>query len=279
MFSRIAPAASIAPVVFAFGSVHAQFSFEERLALDQPPSVIAHRSAILGKAPENTLAWIQNAIDLGVDVVHINPQRTADDEYVLMHDSSLNRTTDVESVFAEGPPDGPTRQQRGGRDFVGDYRLADIKRLRILNGYGVGEHPVPTLDEALDLAERGTLVLLGLKTYEIDSLAAGLEGRKTQSIMFFELYYSGTDQSKLSELSETTGIDASVTLFGSRDYVADLNDIYAQLGPKLKMVIVDSSHLTKDFVARMEELRLHLVISGWDGPEDYALVHEADPKP
>ena len=60
----------------------AQVSVNERLALGQPDTVMAHRSAEMDGMPENSLAWIQAAIDRGVDMVHINPQLTADDEYV-----------------------------------------------------------------------------------------------------------------------------------------------------------------------------------------------------
>ena len=104
----------------------AQVSVDERLSGDQPHAVIAHRSAEMGGAPENSLAWIRKAIERGVDMVHVNPQLTADDRYVLMHDSTLNRTTDVADVFPSGPPGGPTREQRSGKDYVRDLSLIHI---------------------------------------------------------------------------------------------------------------------------------------------------------
>ena len=98
----------------------AQVSVEARLAEGQPPMVVAHRTAVFGDHPENTLTWLEAGIERGVDMLHINLQRTADGQYILMHDQTLNRTTDVESVYSEGAPGGPTREQRGGQDYVGD---------------------------------------------------------------------------------------------------------------------------------------------------------------
>lgn len=54
--------------------------------------IIAHRGAS-GSAPENTLAAIQHAIDIGVDSVEIDVRLSRDNEVYLMHDSKVNRTT------------------------------------------------------------------------------------------------------------------------------------------------------------------------------------------
>ena len=206
-------------------SAHAQMSVDNRLTSNQPKAVMAHRCADIKGAPENSLAWIQSAIDLGVDMVHINPQLTADDQYILMHDQTLNRMTDVENVYAEGPPNGPSRQQRGGKDYVRDYTLAQIKQLRLLTSEGAPTDPVPTLHEALDLIDERVLVVLGLKNYEFESLSKALAGHETQNVLLWDLYYSGTDQSKLRDLAAATDLDVAIVLFRSRDYLADFEKI------------------------------------------------------
>jgi len=233
----------------------------------------------MGGAAENTLAWLGYAIERGVDAVHINPQRTADGHYVLMHDNTLNRMTDVEEVFPEGPSSGPTRDQQGGKDYVGYYTLDEIRQLHVTKGAPGGRQPVPTLEEALDFIDGRVIVLLGLKSYDRPSLAAVLRGRDTGNILLFELYYSGTDQSKLRDLAAATGLGVDVALYGSRNYVKDLNGIHAQLGTSLRGIHVKSSGLTHEFLSRMGDLGLRLFISGWDGGEDYALVDRADPGP
>lgn len=56
------------------------------------PLVIAHRGAS-SLAPENTLASVKKALQLGVDVVEIDVHRTKDRELVVIHDSTIDRTT------------------------------------------------------------------------------------------------------------------------------------------------------------------------------------------
>ena len=81
------------------------------------PLVIAHRGAS-AYAPENTLAAVDRAAARGVDWVENDVQRTRDGELVVLHDDSLQRTTDVEEVF---PDRAPWK--------VSDFTAAEIARL------------------------------------------------------------------------------------------------------------------------------------------------------
>ncbi len=60
--------------------------------IDLPP-VIGHRGAA-AMAPENTLAGLRRAHELGCRWVEFDVRLTVDDELVLMHDERLDRTTD-----------------------------------------------------------------------------------------------------------------------------------------------------------------------------------------
>src|SRR5262245_15103723 len=62
---------------------------------DSGPVTIAHRGAS-GYAPENTLAAVRKADKLGFDWVENDVQRTKDGKLVVMHDTTLARTTNVE---------------------------------------------------------------------------------------------------------------------------------------------------------------------------------------
>ncbi|WP_017594031.1 glycerophosphodiester phosphodiesterase [Nocardiopsis potens] len=116
---------------------------------------VAHRGAA-GYAPENTLAAIDEADARGATTVEIDVQRSKDGELVIIHDTTLERTTDAEEVF----PD------RGSYD-VGKFTLKELRRLDAGSWYGKeyeGER-VPTLDEALDrLRENGLNLLLEIKS-------------------------------------------------------------------------------------------------------------------
>ncbi|MFE0176442.1 glycerophosphodiester phosphodiesterase [Streptomyces sp. NPDC059002] len=67
------------------------------------PLVVAHRGAS-AYAPENTIAAIDKARDMGFRWVENDVQRTKDGELVIMHDETLKRTTDVEEVFPDRAP-------------------------------------------------------------------------------------------------------------------------------------------------------------------------------
>lgn len=54
--------------------------------------VVAHRGD-WRHAPENSLQAIKNCIDMGVDMVEIDIRKTKDGQLVLMHDGTVDRTT------------------------------------------------------------------------------------------------------------------------------------------------------------------------------------------
>jgi glycerophosphoryl diester phosphodiesterase len=100
----------------------------------------AHRGLSAAAQPENSLAALRASVALGLDVVEIDLRTTADGAIVLMHDATLERTTN-------------------GAGRVSTMTLARLKALDL----GAGE-PVPTLGEALDLvATSRTRLLLDLK--------------------------------------------------------------------------------------------------------------------
>ena len=118
------------------------------------PLLVGHRGAA-GHAPENTLAAARAAADLGVSWVETDVQRTADGVLVLVHDTTLDRTTDVEERF---PDRAPWR--------VSDFTAAEIATLDAGSWFGAafaGER-VPTLSDWLRALEaRGQRLLLELK--------------------------------------------------------------------------------------------------------------------
>ncbi len=59
---------------------------------DDRPLVIAHRGGA-GLWPENTLYAFKHAVELGVDVLEMDVQSTKDGELVVIHDETVDRTT------------------------------------------------------------------------------------------------------------------------------------------------------------------------------------------
>ena len=57
------------------------------------PVIISHRGAA-GLAPENTLVSVRRALDQGALLIEVDVQRSADGVLLLMHDKTVDRTTD-----------------------------------------------------------------------------------------------------------------------------------------------------------------------------------------
>lgn len=101
--------------------------------------VVSHRGD-WRNAPENSLQAFQNCIDMGVDMVELDLKKTKDGELILMHDNTLNRTTN-----GTGKPE--------------DFTLAELKELRLKNGAGcLTRHKIPTLRETMLLCKGKILV-------------------------------------------------------------------------------------------------------------------------
>ncbi|MFJ4520434.1 glycerophosphodiester phosphodiesterase [Streptomyces sp. NPDC088810] len=122
------------------------------------PTVIAHRGAS-AYAPENTLAAIDKAAQLGFSWVENDVQRTKDGELVVLHDDSLQRTTDVEQVF---PGRAPWR--------VRDFTAAEIARLDAGSWFSPAYAGVrvPTLEQYVRRVEHNhEKLLLEIKNPEL----------------------------------------------------------------------------------------------------------------
>jgi len=64
---------------------------------------IAHRGA-RSLAPENTLAAARKGLEVGADMWELDIQMTADGELIVIHDSTLKRTSNVREVFPSRKP-------------------------------------------------------------------------------------------------------------------------------------------------------------------------------
>lgn len=107
--------------------------------------IIAHKGAS-GSAPENTLAAFEKALAMGVDMIELDVRNTQDERIVVIHDSTLDRTTN-------------------GTGLVHDYTLEEIKKLDAGSWFDPAFHneTVPTLKEVLDMVNGRCKVLIEIK--------------------------------------------------------------------------------------------------------------------
>jgi glycerophosphoryl diester phosphodiesterase len=113
-----------------------------------PVLVHGHRGA-RALRPENTLPAFEYAIQIGVDVLEMDMAVTKDDVIVISHDSVINP-----AICTGGGTPRPIRSMT-----LAELRKWDCGALRN-PGYPqqtpVPGTPIPTLDEVLSLADRGT---------------------------------------------------------------------------------------------------------------------------
>lgn len=114
--------------------------------------VIGHRGAA-GEAPENTIPGFDRALAEGADALELDVRVTGDGVPVVLHDPTLDRTTDRTGPVAALPLEA-VRQADAGHRFTPDGRVFPWR------GRAVG---IPSLDEVLT-RHPDTPLLVELKT-------------------------------------------------------------------------------------------------------------------
>lgn len=102
------------------------------------PIIIGHRGA-MGHETENTLASIQKAMDLGVDMIEIDVFKIKSGEIVVFHDETVDRLTN-------------------GPGSIEDYNIVDLKKLIVDGG-----HKIPMLQDVLKLIDNKVALNIELK--------------------------------------------------------------------------------------------------------------------
>lgn len=106
---------------------------------------VAHRGAS-GYAPENTMAAFEKAVEMKADYIELDVQLSKDGQLVVIHDTTVDRTTD-------------------GTGKVGSLTLEELRKLDAGSYFGpefAGER-IPTLEEVLDAFRGKTGILIEIK--------------------------------------------------------------------------------------------------------------------
>jgi len=120
------------------------------------PLVGGHRGNP-AEQPENTLASFRSAIELGVDMIECDVHLSSDGELVVIHDHTLDRTTN-------------------GTGLVWQHTLAELRELDA----GAGER-LPILAEVCELAREGAVGLC-VEIKQIPIPYPGLEEKLTSEL-------------------------------------------------------------------------------------------------
>lgn len=112
---------------------------------DRIPFVSAHRGGARKGFPENCIATFENTLRYIPATMEIDPRLTKDGVIILMHDATLDRTTN-------------------GTGKVEDFTYEELKKLKLKDPEGtITEYGIPTLDEALQWAEGKTVLFIDNK--------------------------------------------------------------------------------------------------------------------
>lgn len=121
------------------------------------PAIIAHRGSS-AYAPENTLAAFTLAVDQAADAIELDAKLTSDGQVVVMHDDTVDRTTN-------------------GTGQVKSLSLKQLKRLEIGSKFLPTHQPerIPTLSEVFEAV--GSKILINIELTDYSSLTDDLSGK------------------------------------------------------------------------------------------------------
>ncbi len=111
--------------------------------------------------PENSIEGIISAIRMGGDMIEIDPRRTKDGVFILLHDVTLDRTTDFSAKA--GKNGLPTSSN------VYDWTYEQLMQLNLKDGEGgasakVTPYKIPKLEEAIKVSANRIFIRLDVKT-------------------------------------------------------------------------------------------------------------------
>lgn len=202
--------------------------------------LVAHRGAVGPGQPENTLAAFRQAIASGAEAIEIDLRGTKDGEIVVIHDRTVDRTTN-------------------GSGAVADQTLAELRRLDA----GRGER-IPTYQEVLQLVSgTGIVLLLDIKrggvldrqkvlrvTEEHDALASVIVGPRN-----------------LEDLRAFRALNPDLRMLGFIDEIADIAP-FVQAGADIVRLWPEWIHADPGLVSRVRQLGKLVWTTAGDAPRE-----------
>lgn len=124
--------------------------------------IVAHRGgADLGE--ENTLECIEKGIAAGAGMIEIDVHLTQDNQLIVCHDQSVDRTTN-------------------GKGLIREMTLENLRRLKVKDANGnLTDQHLPTLDEVLTLANGRTRLLIEIK--RTGNIYQGIENKLLETLL------------------------------------------------------------------------------------------------
>lgn len=214
---------------------------------------IAHRGAS-GYAPENTMAAFRKAVEMKADYIEIDVQVTKDGQLVVIHDTTVDRTTD-------------------GTGKVGSLTLDEIRELDAGSYFApefAGER-IPTFEEVLDEFRGKTGILIELKAPELypgveELVAAALSERNMDKPENEKIIVQSFNFDSMKTFHERMPDVPVGVLTSNKDHLtdeklADFADYADYVNPTQKLV-------TAELVDRIHDLGMQISVWTVRKPEE-----------
>ncbi|WAC40847.1 glycerophosphodiester phosphodiesterase family protein [Pedobacter sp. SL55] len=129
------------------------------------PIISGHRGGMTKGFPENSMETFANTLKYMPSFFEIDPRLTKDSVAVLMHDATLERTTN-------------------GKGKLSDYTYAELQKLRLKDPEGnVTDAKIPTLKEAILWSKGRTVMNLDKKDVPLEITARILKECNNEAVM------------------------------------------------------------------------------------------------
>ena len=222
------------------------------------PQIVGHRGARF-EAPENTLPGFQHAIDLGLPIYELDVHLSADNEVVVIHDYTVDRTTN-------------------GTGTVAEMTVAELQALDARSIFPDWPEPcfIPTLRQALELAGTSILTLIEIKRTTLE-----------RSDIIVPKVIAEIRRLGLTDHARIIGFDPYALSIAQREapeikrhLIGDWNDEhFLKEAHELEVVQIEAHHPTADraLVARAREEGFSIGAWQTNTIEDLESVLELDP--
>ncbi|WP_394750347.1 glycerophosphodiester phosphodiesterase [Spongiimicrobium salis] len=201
-------------------------SFLSCTMMNDNPLVIGHRGA-MGYETENTLASVQKALDLNVDMIEIDVFKIESGEIVVFHDEKVDRLAN-------------------GGGAIESYNLLDLRKL-ILDG----NHKIPLLQDVLKLIDHKVPLNIELKgantAEEVNAIMSYYIKEKGWSTDDFLISSFNWDElRKMRKLNDTVAI-AVLTEEDPKDAIPLAQELVAvAINPNFALLTQDNINIVHD---------------------------------
>ncbi len=132
----------------------------------RPIVVSGHRGGMISGYPENCIESFEKTLTLMPSFFEIDPRLTRDSVIVLMHDATIDRTTN-------------------GTGRVSDYTLEELRQFRLKDRDGhLTEFRIPTLEEAIRWSQGKTIFNLDIKDVPLEFMSDFINRLAPNNVMY-----------------------------------------------------------------------------------------------